>query len=101
MDTLLQPAELSKSMSRSSSILGIPASNPIKNIVLNDPSGISFLALKKLQQLQYEDNFTLHNNHFVTKDKKTLLLFVAPSLQPVIRVKTNSSSRSSIKQLIV
>ncbi|WP_114790129.1 1-acyl-sn-glycerol-3-phosphate acyltransferase [Niabella yanshanensis] len=79
IDTLLQPAELSKSMSRSSSILGIPASNPIKNIVLNDPSGISFLALKKLQQLQYEDNFTLHNNHFVTKDKKTLLLFLAPS----------------------
>ncbi len=79
IDTLLQPAELSRSMSRSSSILGIPASNPIKNIVLNDPSGISFLALKKLQQLQYEDNFTLHNNHFVTKDKKTLLLFLAPS----------------------
>ncbi|MCH5690269.1 MMPL family transporter [Niabella sp. W65] len=73
------PAELSKSLSRSSSILSIPAANPIKNVVLNDPSGISFLALKKLQQLQYEDNFTLHNNHFVTKDKKTLLIFLTPS----------------------
>jgi len=79
IDTLLLPAELSKSLSRSSSILSIPAANPIKNVVLNDPSGISFLALKKLQQLQYEDNFTLHNNHFVTKDKKTLLIFLTPS----------------------
>ncbi|MCH5600072.1 MMPL family transporter [Niabella ginsengisoli] len=76
---MLQPAELAKSLSRSSSILGIPSATPIKNIVLNDPSGISFLALKKLQQLQYEDNFTLFQNHFVTKDKKTLLLFVTPT----------------------
>lgn len=78
IDTLLQPAELARSMSRASSILGVPAANPIKNVVLNDPSGISFLALKKLQQLQYEDNFTLHDNHFVTKDKKTLLVFITP-----------------------
>ncbi len=79
MDTLLQPKELAKSLNRNSSILSIPAATPIKNVVLNDPSGISFLALKKLQQLQYEDNFTLHQNHFVTKDKKTLLMFITPT----------------------
>ncbi|WP_346236024.1 1-acyl-sn-glycerol-3-phosphate acyltransferase [Niabella insulamsoli] len=79
IDTLLQPEALSKSLSRSSSILAIPAPTPIKQVVLKDPSGISFLALKKLQQLQYEDNFTLFQNHFVTRDKKTLLLFISPA----------------------
>src|SRR5690606_34989031 len=79
IDTLLQAPELTKSLARSSSILSIPGPAPIKNVVLNDPSGISFLALKKLQQLQYEDNFTLHNNHFVTRDKKTILLFITPA----------------------
>ncbi len=79
LDTMLQPQTLSKSLSRNSAILSIPAATPIKNIVLNDPSGISFLALKKLQQLQYEDNFTLYQNHFFTKDKKTLLLFITPT----------------------
>lgn len=79
MDTLLQPETLAKSLNRNSSILSIPTSTTIKNIVLKDPSGLSFLALQKLQQLQYEDNFTLHQNHFVTKDKKTLLLFITPA----------------------
>lgn len=79
IDTLLQPDELVKSLHRNSSILGIPSATPIKNVVLNDPSGISFLALKKLQQLQYEDNFTLYQNHFITKDKKTVLLFITPT----------------------
>jgi len=78
IDTLLQPSELQKSLRRNSSILSIPASTPIKNIVLNDPTGISFIALKKLQQLQYDDNFTLFQNHFVTRDRKTLLLFISP-----------------------
>lgn len=79
IDTLLQPEELAKSLRRSSSILGIPSATPVKNIVLKDPSGISFLALQKLQQLQYEDNFTLHQNHFITKDKKTLMSFITPA----------------------
>ncbi|MFT4092211.1 MAG: MMPL family transporter [Niabella sp.] len=78
IDTLMRPEEIARSLGRSSAILSIPTPAPIKNVVLNDPTGISFLALKKLQQLQYEDNFTLFRNHFITKDKKTLLLFITP-----------------------
>lgn len=79
IDTLIQPHEVAKSVSRAGSILSIPSATPIKNVVLNDPSGISFIALKKLQQLQYEDNITLYENHFLTRDKKNLLLFITPA----------------------
>ncbi len=81
IDTLLQPGEITRSVSRAGSILSIPSTTPIKNVVLNDPSGISFIALKKLQRLQYEDNITLHGNHFLTKDKKTLLFFITPAFE--------------------
>ncbi|GAB3015200.1 MMPL family transporter [Niabella terrae] len=79
IDTLMQPAELNKSLNRSSSILSLPAASPLKNIVINDPTGISFIALKKLQQLQYEDNISLYQQHFLTRDQQHLLLFLSPA----------------------
>ena len=32
-------------------------------MISNDPVGISFLGLKKLQQLQYDENFELYDNY--------------------------------------
>lgn len=51
-----------------------------KDFILQDPLGISFIALKKLQQLGVGDDFQLHNGFVVTKDKKNILLFITPKL---------------------
>jgi 1-acyl-sn-glycerol-3-phosphate acyltransferase len=51
-----------------------------KDFILQDPLGISFIALKKLQQLSVGDDFELQNGFVLTKDKKNLLLFVTPKL---------------------
>ena len=51
-----------------------------KDFILRDPLGISFLALKKLQQLGVGDDFELHNGFVTTKDKKNILLFITPKL---------------------
>mgnify|MGYP000915155861 CR=1 FL=1 len=51
-----------------------------KDFILNDPLGISFIALKKLQQLSVGDEFKLHNGFVVTKDDTKLLLFINPIL---------------------
>lgn len=51
-----------------------------KDFILQDPLGISFIALKKLQQLNVGDDFTLDNGFVMTKDKKKLLLFVTSNL---------------------
>jgi len=51
-----------------------------KNYILKDPLGISFLGLKKLQQLSIGDDYELHNGYVLTKDKKNLLLFITPKL---------------------
>ena len=54
----------------------------MKNMISNDPVGISYLGLKKIQQLQYDENFELYDNYIVTKDKKNLLLFITPAYPP-------------------
>lgn len=51
-----------------------------KDFILQDPLGISFIALKKLQQLSIGDDFELENGFVLTKDKKNLLLFITPKL---------------------
>ena len=51
-----------------------------RDFILKDPLGISFIALKKMQQLSIGDDFELQNGFVVTKDKKNLLLFVTPKL---------------------
>ncbi|WP_264564761.1 1-acyl-sn-glycerol-3-phosphate acyltransferase [Flavobacterium sp. N3904] len=52
-----------------------------KDFILKDPLGISFIALKKLQQLSVGDDFELQNGFVLTKDRKNLLLFVTPKLE--------------------
>jgi 1-acyl-sn-glycerol-3-phosphate acyltransferase len=51
-----------------------------KDFILKDPLGISFIALKKLQQLSVGDDFELEGGYVLTKDRKNLLLFLTPKL---------------------
>ena len=51
-----------------------------KDFIVNDPLGISFIALKKLQQLSICDDFILKDGFIITKEESTLLLFINPKL---------------------
>lgn len=61
-----------------------------RDFILKDPLGISFIALKKMQQLSIGDDFELQNGFVVTKDKKNLLLFINPKLP------TNETDKNTI-----
>lgn len=52
-----------------------------KDNILKDPLGLSFIALKKLQQLSFGDDFTLHNGFLLSKDQNHVLLFITPKLK--------------------
>jgi 1-acyl-sn-glycerol-3-phosphate acyltransferase len=67
-----------------------PAGIISKDFILQDPLGISFIALKKLQQLSVGDDFELKNGFVLTKDKKNLLLFITP------RLATNETDKNTI-----
>jgi len=51
-----------------------------KEFLFKDPLSITYLGLKKLEELQVGDDFELYNNFLITKDQKHLLLFLSPTL---------------------
>lgn len=49
-----------------------------RDIILKDPLGLSFLALKKLRQLGVSENFVLKNGFLISSDENNILLFITP-----------------------
>lgn len=75
-----------------------PAGFGVKKMIRNDPLHLTTIALEKFRSFRISDNFELYRGHFLTKDRKNLLLIVTP-------VSTNNSSVnkglfSGIDQLI-
>jgi len=69
-----------------------------KDFILQDPFGISFIALKKLQQLNIGDDFTLENGFVMTKDKKKLLLFITSNI-PSSETEKNTIFAEKLKSI--
>jgi 1-acyl-sn-glycerol-3-phosphate acyltransferase len=67
-----------------------PAGLISKDFILKDPLGISFIALKKMEQLSVGNDFAIENGFFLNKDKKNLLLFITPKLE------TNETDRNTL-----
>jgi 1-acyl-sn-glycerol-3-phosphate acyltransferase len=82
IDTLIRPDKLKETLARNLRTLTSPAGMALKSMIGNDPVGISYIGLKKLQQLQYDENFELYDSYVVTKDHKNLLLFITPNYPP-------------------
>ncbi len=82
IDSLIQPAKVKETLEQNFRTLTSPSGFALKTMISKDPVGITFLGLKKLQQLQYDENFELHDNYILTKDKKHLMLFITPKYPP-------------------
>lgn len=50
-----------------------------KKTIVKDPLGLSFIGLKKLQQLGISDDFKLKNGFLLDKKEQNLLLFLSPT----------------------
>ncbi len=62
--------------------LASPTGILLKQMILQDPAGISSVALEKLKGLQYDENFELYDNYVMTKDHRFLLFFIEPTFPP-------------------
>ena len=82
IDSLITPVKVKETLEQDLRTLSSPAGIALKSMISKDPVGISFLGLKKIQQLQYDENFELYDNYIVTKDQKHLVLFITPAYPP-------------------
>jgi 1-acyl-sn-glycerol-3-phosphate acyltransferase len=82
IDTLITPEKIKETLANDFRTLTSPAGLALKNMISKDPVGISYLGLRKMQQLQYDDNYELYDSYVVTKDHKHLLLFIVPAFPP-------------------
>ncbi|HEX2684135.1 MAG TPA: 1-acyl-sn-glycerol-3-phosphate acyltransferase, partial [Ferruginibacter sp.] len=82
IDSLTSPEKIKETLEQDLRTLTSPAGFALKRMISKDPVGISLLGLKKLQQLQYDENFELYNNYILTKDRKHLMLFITPAFPP-------------------
>ncbi|WP_268846211.1 1-acyl-sn-glycerol-3-phosphate acyltransferase [Flavobacterium aestivum] len=80
IESKLQKDSIASSVAADYKSLISPTGLVSKDFILQDPLGISFIALKKMQQLSVGDDFAIENGFILTKDKKNLLLFVTPKL---------------------
>ena len=53
-----------------------------KETILKDPLGLSFIALKKLQELSFGDDFKLKDGFLMSSDEQNILLFINPVFEP-------------------
>ena len=66
-----------------------------KKLIRQDPFGLTFRALNKLEKLKISDNFEIYNGFLITKNKKNLLLFIKPKLPP----NETDSNKEFVKKL--
>ena len=59
-----------------------PSGVVLGKYIRRDPLNFTPIALKKLQNIQLDENFETYNNHIVTKDHKHVLLFITPAHLP-------------------
>ena len=88
INALTTPAQVQKQVAYDYNTLISPAGMVLKKTIAGDPSGISWIAIKKLQQ--QKKNFELYDNYIITQDHKHVMVFLTPANPP------NSVSKNKV-----
>lgn len=79
---LIHPDSISETINRDYETLLSPSGIILGKYIKRDPLHLTPIALKKIQNIQLDENFETYNNRIVTKDHKHLMLFVTPAHLP-------------------
>lgn len=79
---LIQKDSIAATIEKDYQTLLSPSGVVLGKYIQRDPLNLTPIALKKLQNIQLDENFETYNNHIVTKDHKHVLLFITPAHLP-------------------
>jgi predicted exporter len=82
LDSMIQPPIVKQTLNNNYRQLISPSGLVTKQIIVNDPLGFSFLVLKKLQQLQVDNNIEVYDSYLLSKDRRHLMFFIQPVYKP-------------------
>lgn len=80
IENKIQNDSIAKKVSQNYEALTSPSSFVTKDFIVNDPLGLSFIALKKLQNLNGNSDFILKDGFLMTRNEDKLILFINPKL---------------------
>ncbi len=77
LDTITLEENIVAKLQDNYNLLISPAGISMKKFLVKDPLGIAGSALKKLETLQLDDNYSLYKDCIITHDKKNLLVLIS------------------------
>ncbi|HOX82503.1 MAG TPA: 1-acyl-sn-glycerol-3-phosphate acyltransferase [Chryseolinea sp.] len=99
LDSLTKSEMAKRSLEENYQQLISPSGVVMKRVIVEDPLGFSFLVLKKLKELQYDENFELYDNFVITKDHRHILFFIQPMYAPA-ETGNNTKFLTALRQII-
>ncbi len=76
LDSLIETAHVRSALESNYRMLATPGGLVMKQIITNDPLGLTLLPLKKLQDMQQDENTMLYDGYILSNDQKTLTFFL-------------------------
>lgn len=99
IDSLLTNDAIHKKVENNFHTLTSPSGLALKGFIINDPLGLNYSIYNKLKGFQLDENIELYDSHFITKDRKHLLIFLNLSAASTETAK-NSSFFKQLDELI-
>lgn len=99
IDSLIQPEALKATLESNYRTLASPGGVAMKQMIAKDPLGISFMALKKLQDVQQDENSGLYDGYIMSSDLKALTFFIHSSF-PASNTKMNEGLAPLIASVV-
>ena len=79
MDSMLLPAKVDEAMDKNYKTLISPTGSFLKRNISRDPLGLTYIALGRLQSLQFNHSYEIYNGYMMSSDMKHLILFLSLS----------------------
>lgn len=70
IDSLISDASIKKKLNENLTTLSSFEALALKDYIYRDPLGIHYLAYNKLKGLQFTEDFSLYDEHFLSKDER-------------------------------
>ncbi len=99
LDSIISKNNVQNSINKSYESLISPASFAFKDNITRDPLGIAGIALKKLKNVTFNENYDIYNSYIFSKNRKSLLMF-ANTVNPSNKTSENIKLSDLLEQTI-